>query len=66
VGGRWPKVIGFSWWNTTFKDDPVTGGLSDMQVQNNPELRAIFRKYVGRNHAVLSRPSSQVVALDGQ
>ena len=25
VGGRWPKVIGFSWWNATFKNDPVTG-----------------------------------------
>jgi beta-mannanase len=56
VGGRWPKVIGFSWWNSTFKNDPLTGGLSDMRVQQSPELQTIFRNYVGRNHAVLGRP----------
>jgi len=63
LGGRWPKVIGFSWWNATFKNDPVTGGLSNMQVQQNSELRAIFHKYVGRNKIVLSRPLSRPVTL---
>jgi hypothetical protein len=63
LGGRWPKVMGFSWWNATFKNDPVTGGLSNMQVQQNPELRAIFHKYVGRNKIVLSRPLSRPVTL---
>jgi len=66
VGGRWPKVIGFSWWNTTFKNDPVTGGLSDMQVQQNPKLQAVFRKYVGRERAIVSRPVSRPVVLIGR
>ncbi|MGA3326494.1 MAG: glycosyl hydrolase [Terriglobia bacterium] len=64
VGGRWPKVIGFSWWNTTFKNDPATGGLSNMQVQQNPKLQAVFRKYVGRKHAVIRRPISRFVTMN--
>jgi hypothetical protein len=59
VGGRWPKVIGFSWWNATFKNDPVTGGISNMQIQGNPKLEAIFRQYVGENPNVLGRPLSR-------
>lgn len=66
VGGRWPKVIGFSWWNSTFKNDPVTGGLSDMQVQDNPQLEAIFRDYVGGNQTVISHPISRTVPLGDQ
>ncbi len=61
LGGRWPKVIGFSWWNATFRNDPVTGGLSNMQVQENPKLQAIFRDYVGRNQTVISHPISRFV-----
>ena len=64
VGGRWPKVIGFSWWNTTFKNDPVTGGLSNMQVQENPKLQAVFRNYVGSQQAVISRPLCRAVKPD--
>ena len=66
VGGRWPKVIGFSWWNTTFENDPKTGGISNMQVQNNPKLQAVFRNYVGRKHAVVSRPISRSVTPNGR
>lgn len=64
LGGRWPNVIGFSWWNATFKNDPRTGGLSDMQVQDNPKLETIFRNYVGSKPIVLSRPISRVVAAE--
>ena len=39
----------------------MTGGLSNMQVQENPKLQAIFRDYVGRNQAVISRPISRDV-----
>jgi hypothetical protein len=61
VVGRWPRVIGFSWWNTIFKNDPATGRLSDMRVQDSAALPAIFREYVGRNNAVISAPISRVV-----
>jgi hypothetical protein len=54
--GRWPKVIGFSWWNAAFKNDPVTGRWSNMRVQENPALVAVFRKYVAKEPSVISRP----------
>jgi hypothetical protein len=60
--GRWPKVIGFSWWNAAFKNDPVTGRWSNMRVEENPALQAIFRDYVGRERAVISRPITRPIA----
>ena len=39
----------------------MTGGLSNMQVQENPKLQAIFRDYVGRNQTVISHPISRFV-----
>ncbi len=59
LGGRWRKLMGFSWWNATFKNDPVTGGLSNMQVQASPKLLNVFRNYVGRDQAVIGRPISR-------
>jgi len=56
LGGRWPKVIGFSWWNAKFENDSVTGRQSNMRVQENPALLAVFRKYVAQERRVLSRP----------
>jgi hypothetical protein len=64
LSGRWPKVIGFSWWNTTFENDRVSGRRSNMQVQENPTLQAIFRKYVGENQAVISHPITRFVTPD--
>ena len=61
LGGRWPRVIGFSWWNASFENDRISGLASNMQVQENPNLQAIFRKYVGQNQAVISRPMSRTV-----
>ena len=58
LGGRWPKVIGFSWWNATFKNDTITGRLSDMRVQDNPKLQAVFEKYLEGNPSVIGRPIS--------
>ena len=66
VGGRWPNVMGFSWWNSTFQNDSVTHKLSDMRVQESPELETIFRDYVGGKQAVLSRPISHIVNPDGR
>ncbi len=45
---------------------PGTGGVSNMQVQENPNLQAIFRKYVGRNQAVISRPITSFITPDGR
>jgi hypothetical protein len=56
TGGRWPRLIGFSWWNAAFYNDPNPAARSDMRVEDSPDLAAVLRKYVGRNDAVLSAP----------
>ena len=59
MSGRWPNLIGFSWWNATFKNDPLSGRQSNMLVQDNPRLQDVFRKYVGGNPSVLGHPLSR-------
>jgi hypothetical protein len=61
---RWPKVAGFSWWNETFYNDSTTGKQSDMRVEHNPALAAVFRAYVGRDPNVLGAPASAVEPPD--
>jgi hypothetical protein len=63
LGGRWPKVIGFSWWNAAFRNDAVTGRWSNMRVQESPALQAVFRKYVARERKVVSRATVRPVML---
>ena len=58
LGDRWPRVIGFSWWNSGFKNDLADPSAhSDMRVEANPRLAAVFRSRVGRSLRVLSRPA---------
>ena len=44
LGGRWPELHGFSWW-----DETQPNGSSVMGVPDNPELRVPF-------HDVLNGP----------
>ena len=55
TGGRWPRVIGFSWWNEKWQNDDNPAHDSNMRLQDNPRLSDVFQKLVGRNEAVLSR-----------
>jgi hypothetical protein len=55
VRGRWPRVIGFSWWNEAWQNDDNPGHYTSMQLQDNPELAAIFRQWVGERPEVLGR-----------
>jgi len=64
LGGRWPKVIGFSWWNAAFRNDAVTGRWSNMRVHESPALQAVFRKYVARERKVVSRATVRPVMLN--
>lgn len=58
VGNRWPRVIGFSWWNASFFNDAMNpDGESDMRVQANPALAGVFREKVGAGARVLSEPA---------
>lgn len=61
LGGRWPRVIGFAWWNAAFYNDPQDPSRqSDMRIQDSPAVQALFRSMVGDEPRVLS------TALSGQ
>ncbi|MDD2710147.1 MAG: glycosyl hydrolase [Verrucomicrobiae bacterium] len=55
-GGRWPKVMGFSWWNERWKNG---GGQRDttMRLQDIPPLTGVFRDALSDNASRLqTRP----------
>ena len=52
---RWPKIIGFSWWNEAWENDNNPAHNTTMRVQDNAALAAVFRMLVGSNDKVLSR-----------
>lgn len=52
---RWPRLIGFSWWNETWQNDDDPSHDTDMRVQSNPALIAVFQEHVGTNPYVLDR-----------
>lgn len=50
---RWPRVIGFSWWNEKWENDGNPSHDTNMRVQDNPALAAVFQSLVGGNPNVL-------------
>ena len=52
---RWPRIIGFSWWNEYWQNDNAPEHDTNMRVQDNPQLAAVFQRLVGQNDAVLGR-----------
>jgi len=47
TSGRWPQLRGFSWWNSAWQNDAVTAHDSELRVERQPELAAVFRRYLG-------------------
>lgn len=58
VGGRWPDLRGFSWWQQRFIDDPSAGGFTDYLVQDDAAVTASFRAALTGASAskILDRP----------
>ena len=52
---RWPRIIGFSWWNEWWQSDDNPAHDTTMRLQDNPSLAAVFRRFVGSNPVVLGR-----------
>ncbi len=50
---RWPRVIGFSWWNEQWQNDDDPAHDTTMRLQDDPDLTNVFRRLVGDNAAVL-------------
>jgi hypothetical protein len=53
---RWPKIIGFSWWNEAWQNDDNPEHDTSMRLQDNPAVADVFHKLVGLNPSILGRP----------
>jgi hypothetical protein len=58
VQNRWPKVMGFSWWNERWENDGNPMHDTSMRLQDNPSLAAVFQEWVRDRQNVLGRISS--------
>ncbi len=55
VGGRWPEVRGFSWWNEAWHNDADPAHDTDMRVQSVPGLSSVFQKRLASS-AIVDAP----------
>jgi hypothetical protein len=57
LGGRWPKVRGFSWWNEHWENDDTPAHDTTMRVQDLPALAQVFHDQLAAHAAQLqTRP----------
>ena len=57
LGERWPRVIGFSWWNERWENDDNPAHNTDMKVENSPRLAAVFHdRLSAAGDRVIQRP----------
>jgi len=57
LGGRWPRLIGFSWWDEQWENDDDPAHNSDMKIENTHALGAAFRKNLAAaGDRVVERP----------
>lgn len=55
VRSRWPRVIGFAWWNEGWQNDDNPAHDTSFRLQDNPSLAAVFQKWIGSRSSVLGR-----------
>lgn len=55
TSGRWPGIVGFSWWNEAWENDNNPAHNTNMRVQDNPKLAAVFKRLVCGNPKVTDR-----------
>jgi hypothetical protein len=47
--GRWPAVIGFCWWNESWKNDDVRKHDTDMNILHDAGLTKVFREELAKH-----------------
>jgi len=52
---RWKRLFALAWWNDAWQNDDDPAHDTDMRVQSNPLLAAVFQQYVGDNPLVLGK-----------
>ncbi len=51
---RWPRVIGFAWWNEAWHNYNPAYDVN-MRVEDNPALAKVFRKRIAENGNILDK-----------
>ena len=46
TSGRWPQLRGFSWWDSAWENDNNPAHDSELRVELQPALAAVFRRYL--------------------
>jgi len=44
LSGKWPDLIGFSWWNETWPNGDDPKDATDTRIQSDPALTQVFRR----------------------
>ncbi len=52
-GNRWPRIIGFCWWNEGWQNDDVKKHDSDLIVTHDVALTVVFREELAAHQAQL-------------
>ena len=47
--GRWPAVIGFCWWNESWRNDNVQAHNTDMVILHDAGLTKVFREELAKH-----------------
>ncbi len=55
TSSRWPRIVGFSWWNEHWQNDDNPAHDTTMRVQDNSDLASVFQELVGKNPKVLEK-----------
>ncbi len=57
LGGRWPRVIGFSWWNERWQNDDNREHDTTMKLEDIPALAVAFKEKLGAaGDRIVERP----------
>ena len=46
LSGRWPNLIGFSWWNETWPNGDDPKDATDTRIQSDGQLTKLFRRHL--------------------
>ena len=55
ASNRWPRIIGFAWFNQSWQNDSNPQNDTSMRVQDNPSLAVVFQELVGKNSNILGK-----------
>jgi hypothetical protein len=54
---RWPRIVGFSWWDERWANDEDPADDTDMRIQDSPAVTKVFQDILGANASrLVERP----------